>query len=136
MLAPSELSIQAPFLGIGTIGNVMLVNKRVNTYDICDGLFNYLWDSNNNNPFAQPPSIASKYICITRLKRGSEGETTAVDRFPQTECLSNFPDHGIIEFRAESRELVNLQNSMIVPCTPYGVLYHWHTTVNVTLTIF
>lgn len=82
----------------------MLVNKRVNTYDTCDGLFNYLWDSNNNTPFAQSPSIASEYICITRLKRGSEDETTAADRFPQTECLSNFPDHGIIEFRAESRE--------------------------------
>ena len=80
---------------------------------------------------AQPPSIASEYF--TRLKRGSDDETTAaVDRFPQIEFLvSNFLGHGmVIEFRAESRELVNLKNSIIV----YGVLYHWHTTVNVTLT--
>lgn len=62
VLAPSELSIQVPFLGIGTIGNVMLVNKRVNTSDTYDGLFNYLWILTIiTYSIAQPPSIASEY---------------------------------------------------------------------------
>lgn len=63
MLAPSELSIEALFLGIGTIGNDMLAKKKgskllihMTGYSTTYGMLTII-----NHSIAQPPSIASEY---------------------------------------------------------------------------
>lgn len=91
----------------------MLVNKRVNTFDTYDGLFNYLWDSNNNNPFDRTATQHSLGILLGSNAAQKMKRRRRWIGFPQIEFLvSNFPSHGmVIEFRAESRELVNLKKT-------------------------
>lgn len=103
----------------------MLVNKGSILFDTYDGLFNYLWDSNNNNPFDRTAQHSLGILL------GSDAAQEMKRRrwigFPRqnnTWSVISRVMGWVIEFRAESWKLVNLKKQQ--DCTPYGVLYHWH----------